>query len=80
VHPKPWGAGHRVPATGDHDVVLTVTAANADSISYGMTVSHDGALSADLLGQPKLVHRRGPFTLLKAVLKLALAGFRSSKV
>ena len=80
VHPKPWGAGHRVPVAGDHDVVLIVTAANADSISYRMTISHEGALSADLLGKPKRVHRRGPLAKLKAVLKLVLAGFRSSKV
>lgn len=80
VHPKPWGAGHRVPVTGDHDVVLTVTAANANAISYKTTLSHDGALSADLLGEPKRVERRGLLTMLKSVLKLSLAGFRPAKV
>lgn len=80
VHPKPWGAGHRIPATGDHDVVLTVIAANADSVTYKMTVSHNGTLSADLVGKPKRMSRQGLFVLLKCTLKLAFAGFRTSKV
>lgn len=61
-------------------VVLTLTAANADTITYKTTVSHDGTLSADLLGKPNRVHRRGLFVLLKVGLKLARAGFRASKV
>lgn len=80
VHPKPWGAGHRIPSAGDHDIVVTVTAANADSISYEMTISYDGNLSADVLGGLKRVYHRGPLALLKAGLKLFLAGFRPSKV
>jgi hypothetical protein len=80
VHPKPWGGGHRIPSTGDHDVVLTITAANADSVSYKMTISYDGELSASLTGEPKRVYRRGLVALLKAGLKLGVAGFRPSKV
>jgi hypothetical protein len=80
VYPEPWGGGHRVPARGDHNVEIVISAANADSISYEMTISHDGGLSADLLGIPERKHRRGSLTLLKAVLKLVLAGLQSSKV
>lgn len=80
VHPKPWGDSHRMPATGRHDVVLTITAANADSVSYRMTIAQTGTLSAKLEGKPKRVHRRVPSAFVKACLKLALAGFRPSKV
>jgi len=79
VHPKPWGGGHRIPSIGDHDVVLTITAANADSVSYKLTFSFDGELSASLVGKPKRVYRRGPLAVLKAGLKFAVAGFRSTK-
>jgi hypothetical protein len=80
VYPEPWGGGHRVPANGDHDIEIIISAANADSISYELTISHDGELSAELLRPPKRKHRRGPLTLLKAALKLVLAGFRTSKL
>lgn len=33
VYPKPWGAAHIV-RTGDHDMELVVTAANADAVTY----------------------------------------------
>ena len=80
VYPKPWGSGHLVPPTGAHHIVVTVTAANSDGIAYKMTISHDGELSASQLGQPKRMHRRGLFALLKSFLRLALAGSRPAKV
>lgn len=69
VHPKPWGASHRVRANRDPDIVLTVTAANADSIAYKMTIEHDGTFTADLSRGPKRMHYRGPTAWAKGKLK-----------
>ena len=61
------------------DSPLWVYLANADSVSYKLTFSFDGELSASLVGKPKRVYRRGPLAVLKAGLKFAVAGFRSTK-
>jgi hypothetical protein len=76
VHPKPWGQAHLVPK-GDHDVVVTISAANADTVSYRFTISYDGGNSARLLGRPRRVRRRRPATILRYAAKYVLNGFRS---
>lgn len=78
VYPKPWGGSHRLPV-GDHDVSVTITAANADSVSYRFTISFNGSVEADLSSPPKRENRRSLGELSRSWLKLFLAGFRPSR-
>jgi hypothetical protein len=76
VHPKPWGAAHIVPV-GEFEIVVIITAANADAVSYQFTVSYQGELSATLLAPPRRTRRRGPAGLARAGAKWILGGFRA---
>jgi hypothetical protein len=76
VYPKPVGGAQVVPE-GDHRIVATVTAANANTVSYEFVLSYDGAMTADIARPPRRVRRRTWSEAFRSVLKWASRGFRT---
>lgn len=75
VYPKPWGHAHLVPK-GDHDVVVTITASNANPVSYRFAISYAGDASAKLLAPPERLRRRTISEVGRGVAKWLIGAYR----